>query len=121
MAYSKDLRTCVVRHFLQNEVQYREVAALFQIGAATVHRWVEQFNRAGTVSRTKSTGRPPLVAPSGHEKLKEFVLSNSDKSLAVLSDKWQEKFGQKLSISTLGRTIARTGLTYKKNSARNRT
>lgn len=118
MAYTNDLRIRVVNYFLQHEVQYREVATLFQIGAATVYRWVERFNRAGTIDRDKQTGRQPLIQCSDHLVLTEFVLKNSDSSLATMAEKWREEHGQTLSASAFGRTIARAGLTYKKNSSR---
>ncbi len=83
-----------------------------------LHRWVERFKQTGGIERFKPSGRPPLIPYARHPELKEFVLKNADNPLTVLSEKWRKEYGQTLSISALSRTIARTGLTHKKNTSR---
>ena len=114
MAYSNDLRTRAVAHFLQETVDYRGTASLFKIGAATLHRWVERHRERGDSKPFKSTGRPRTIPITRDSILIEFVLLNADSPLRVLSEKWHEQHGQKLSISTISRSIRRAGLSFKK-------
>jgi transposase len=115
MAYSNDLRTRAVKHFLEQNKDYRKVSALFKIGTGTLFRWVERFQKTGAIERLKPTGRPPLIPPKQFKQLQAFVFRNADDSLTQMAEKWLKNSGQALSISALSRTIARAGLTYKKN------
>jgi|TARA_B100000315_G_C14444953_1_gene526395 transposase len=121
MAHSNDLRIRAVEYFNRSNLSYGKVALIFGIGVATLYRWVQRHKKTGTVQKIKAPGRVPMIGPENFPQLKSFVLENADNSLYVLSEKWAEKYGPKLSISTFSRTIAKTGLTYKKNFSCDRT
>jgi transposase len=115
MAYSNDLRLRAVTYFRNNNLQYRDVAAIFDIGVATMHDWVKRFEETGKVEKIKSSGRPRVLPAEKNDAFKELVSCNADKTLAQLSEKWHEAEGQKLSIFCVSRSIRRVGFSYKKN------
>lgn len=118
MAYSNDLRKRAVEYFLQNTKRYQEVAGLFRVAVGTLHHWVNEYTSTGALEPRKSTGRHRIIKETQHQVLREFVGKNADNSLTVLAEKWRTEYGQEVNISTMGRSMARAGLTYKKNSSR---
>src|SRR6266508_2815274 len=63
-AYSVDLRERVVRAFEVGEMTDHEVAALFGIGEATVHRWKRRRRETGSLDPLPhKSGNPPRVTP----------------------------------------------------------
>ena len=115
MAYSIDLRTRAVSYFLNHNKQYREVAALFDVGVATLHDWVQRHEETGNVHPRKATGRPRLLSPAQNDAFKTFILKNADRTLAELSAEWHCQDGELMSISCVSRSIKRLDFSYKKN------
>src|ERR1700692_705456 len=118
MGYSNDLRIRAVNHFIEHKQQYREVASLFQIGAATLHEWVKRFQKTGSIVCKKSSGRPRLVVAEENDAFKNFIMSNPDKSLRELAEGWRSNHGKQMSSGSCSRSIKRVGLSYKKNLPR---
>lgn len=104
-----------MNHYLTVNKNYKEAALLFQIGIATLHSWVKRFLSSGHVLSKKPPGRVSKVSVEERPILRELILNNADSSLTVLSEKWLEAGGKSVSISAMGRTIKRLGLSYKKN------
>jgi transposase len=121
MAYSNDLRISAVTYFLNNNLRFKDVAAIFMVGVATLHTWVKRFHEAGSIEVRKSTGRPKLLSVDKQTEFQDFVRANADNTLEQLSEKWHILHGQKLSIFCISRTIKRIGFTYKKNISSLRT
>jgi transposase len=121
MAYSNDLRTSAVTYFLNSNLRFKDVAAIFMIGVATLHEWVKRFQETGGIEVKKSTGRPRLLPVEKHAEFEEFIRSNADNTLEQLSEKWYALHGEKLSIFCIYRSIKRIGFSYKKNVSRVRT
>jgi transposase len=121
MAYSTDLRTRAVKHFLSTNQSYQSAASLFQIGVGTFHRWVKRYRTTGNIDIRKSSGRPRCLNPAAENEFKAFVLQHSDATLSTLSDKWAKKTGVTLSIFCISRTLRRMNFTNKKNISRSRT
>ena len=107
MAYSNDLRTRAVNHYLTINRNYKEVSDLFHIGIATLHDWVKRSLTSGSIERKSPPGRPCAVSESDHDELCRMVLSNADSSLRELSEKWHEKSGIQITGMTISRTIRR--------------
>jgi transposase len=114
MAYSKDLRVSAVNYFLNHNLQYRDVADIFGLGVATLHRWVSAYNNTGRVNCKTSTGRPRILRRESDSAFQEVVLKNADSTLEKLSEIWEVQQDQKLSIFCISRAIRRLGLTRKK-------
>ena len=114
MAYSNDLRVSAVSYFLNHNLQYRDVAAIFGVGVATMHRWVSAYSDHGVVDYRTSTGRPRILSRENDSAFQEMVLKNADSTLEKLSEIWETQQGQKLTIFCVSRAIRRLGLTRKK-------
>src|SRR5207237_7428499 len=107
MAYSNDLRLRAVEYFFTKGTNLRDVAAIFQIGLGTLHRWIERLRHTGDVNRLKYPGKIPIITGQKIPVFKEFVLNNADDTLAIMSEKWRLEHGDTLSISAVSKTIAR--------------
>ena len=114
MAYSTDLRESAVNYFLNHELSYNDVSAIFGIGTATLHRWVSAYKHDGCLEYETSPGRPRLLCLEKEASFQELVMNNSDHTLDQLSEIWEAQQGQKLSSFTLSRSIRRLGFTRKK-------
>src|SRR2546428_13369603 len=69
-AYPEALRTRVVLAYEAGEGSYATIAAQFQLGTATVKRWVAQQRREGHVRpRSKAGGTPSVIASAELEAL----------------------------------------------------
>ena len=70
--YSVDLREKVLKYLEQNNSQ-AEASKLFNIGKATVHRWVSPYKKLGHVKPRKKLYAFRKIDP---EELKEFLEEN---------------------------------------------
>lgn len=110
------LRKRVVESYLAKEGTLREVAERFQVGEASVNRWVNRFRREGTLVAGKrgKTG-PILIDAAGEAFIAETVEDIPDITLRELVECYQEEFGVKVSLTTMTRTVVeRLGFTKKK-------
>src|SRR6266545_2886459 len=110
-AYSVDLRERVVRAF--------EVAALFGIGEATVHRWKRRHRETGSLDPLPhKSGNPPRVTPEQWQVVQQIVKEESDLTIPEVAEEFWRRSGTKVSCSAMGRTLRQLGLTRKKGSSR---
>ena len=74
-AYSVDLRERVVAVFDLGGRTDEQVAELFQVGEATVHRWKRLKRETGSVvpKPPRGGGMPPRVRPEHHELVRTMV------------------------------------------------
>lgn len=114
MAYSTDLRESAVNYFLSHELQYKDAAAIFGIGAATLHRWVSAYQNDSCLAYKTSTGRPRLLLHEQEASFRDMVVNNFDLTLEQLSEIWEAQNGQKMSSFSVSRAIRRLGFTHKK-------
>jgi transposase len=61
MAYSVDLRKRVVAGVLEQRLSIFEAAKVFQVGSATVERYLRRFRESGELTPRISPGRPRLL------------------------------------------------------------
>jgi len=63
--YSMDLRERVISRYQRGDVTMEEVAAQFEIGIATVNRWLRRKREEGSpVVHPPGRGPKPLMQPS---------------------------------------------------------
>jgi putative transposase len=67
-AYSEDLREKVISHIMRG-CSKREAAKIFNIGEATVYRWID-LHEQGDIKPKKRTNYPRQV---DEKKLREYV------------------------------------------------
>jgi hypothetical protein len=79
-AYSLDLRERVVGAFDAGDMTDDQVADLFQVGEATVHRWKRLKRETGSLvpPPPRGGGMPPRVAPEKYDLVREIVREQPD-------------------------------------------
>ena len=116
-AYSVDLRERVVAAFDAGDMTDEEVAALFQVGEATVHRWKRLKRETGAVvpKPPRGGGMPPRVAPEQYDLVRAIVSEEPDLTIPEAAWEFHRRTGRSVSPSAMGRTLRKLGLTRKKS------
>jgi transposase len=116
-AYSVDLRERVVRAFEVGEMTDHEVAALFGIGEATVHRWKRRHRETGSLDPLPhKSGNPPRVSPEQWQLVQHIVKEEPDLTIPEVAEEFWRRSGTKVSCSAMGHTLRQLGLTRKKRA-----
>ena len=114
--FSNDLRLRVIAYHQKNGSNRKELGEVFNVGEATAYRWIKKFRETGAVDALPmGVGGTPLLTDDKFDELRALVKKKPDRTLAELCKAWSEEHGVKLSMSTMGRTLSRAGLTLKKN------
>jgi transposase len=116
--YSQDLRERVIKAIDDGHTR-DEVATLFDIGIATVGRYVKRQRQTGSLKPDKFGGHQRYKLADHEQKVRELVETESDQTLLELRDQLAVD-GIEVSKSALDRFLRASGLTYKKNSVRHR-
>ena len=102
-AYSEDLRKKVISHIMSG-CSKREAAKIFNVGEATVYRWIE-LHKQGDIKPKKRTEYPRKV---DEKKLREYVEQNPDHTLTQIAEALGLKF------QNVGKWLKRLKITRKK-------
>ena len=115
-AYSVDLRERVVAAYHDGEGTYTELADRYQVGEASVSRWLGLDRRTGSLQPKKPVGRPQtLVSVEGLEFIRECLEAAPDLTMVELSAAYLEEFGVTVSRATMSRMVnSKLGFTRKK-------
>jgi transposase len=114
--YPRELRERVVAAYKNGAGTYEQIAKQFSVGRATVDRWLGRERTTGSVE-ARSTGgarHPRKVDEEGEKLVRELIELMPDSTLAELSVSYEEEFGVKMHERTMGRSVARMGLTRKR-------
>jgi putative transposase len=117
--YSQDLRERV-KQAIDDGHTRSDTAAMFRIGIATVERYVARWRQTGSLKPDKFGGHLRHKLADHEATVRALVKAEPDQTLKELRGKLAEA-GIKVSKSALDRFLKASGLTYKKNSGRNRT
>jgi transposase len=114
--YPRELRDRVVTAYNNGEGTYEELADRFQVGRATVDRWLGLERTTGSVAPLAMGGarHAPMVDAAGEEYIRELLDLMPDSTLRELADGYEERFGVRMHERTMGRSVARMGLTRKR-------
>lgn len=116
--YSLDLRERVVAAHLAGEGSYRELAARFGVGPASVSRWLGRYRRTGSVAPDPhGGGNPGLIPDEQLPVLRAIVDQHGDATQDELCDLWVEAVGIEVSRSVIARALPRADITRKKNGS----
>jgi len=114
-AYSVDLRERVVTAYEMGGVTDEEVAEVFQIGEATVHRWKRLKRESGSLAtRPHGGGMPPRIKAEQMGLVRAIIEKEPDLTIPEAAAEYHRQSGQWVSASTMGRAIRALGLTRKK-------
>jgi transposase len=115
---SKDLRERVVEAHLAGKGTYLQLAELFEIGAASVSRWLRRHREKGELAPEPPGGGTPARIPRDkYGTLKRLVAEKPDRTVEELRDEWEKRFGLNLSRSAMQRALLGAGITWKKKDS----
>lgn len=113
--YDESLRRRVIRAFEAGEGTYDELAALFDVAARTIQRWVARFRAEGTVVPLPKGGgwTSPILMPTLHALIAEAP----DATCAELCFEYNRRVppAHHTTPSSLWRAVRRAGYVVKKN------
>ena len=114
MAYSLDLRIRAVEAYEQKSGTREQVSKLFQIGVATLNRWIHRYRHSGTVERLPcSGGKNPRIGTIGEIILLDILDGRPDATLREIAGKYGIVTRMLLSKSVIHDTLERLGITRK--------
>ena len=115
MAYSLDLRIRAVEAYEQKSGTREQVSKLFQIGVATLNRWIHRYRHSGTAERLPcSGGKNPRIGTIGEIILLDILDGRPDATLREIAGKYGIVTRMLLSKSVIHDTLERLGITRKK-------
>jgi transposase len=116
-AYPKELRERVVEAYESGVGPYPVVAELFQLGEATVKRWVWQYRREGHVEpEKKGGGRESTICL---DELAGIVGRLGDATAGEITAEYNRgrRGPEKRHVSSIKRALYRAGFVVKKNAS----
>lgn len=117
--YSQDLRDRVL-HALERGERPTEIAVRFEVSRGWVHQVRRQLREEGRRSSLRIGGhRKSLLAPLEPE-LRKWIADQPDLTLAEMCERLAEKHGIAIRVPALWHQLNKWGLSYKKNSSRQR-
>jgi transposase len=93
-----------------------DVAAFYRNDPSTIRRWIRQRRATGSHRARPRSGRPPKLPVALEPALIAQVTAHPDATLAEHCQRWQERQGITLSISTMRRHLQALGITRKKRA-----
>lgn len=113
---SSDLRERIVRAYEDGDETRDEVAELFQVGRASVNRLVRRYRETGSVEPSPhGGGKPRKMTSRGEKVLRALIEERPDATIPEFVRLMVERAKLTLSTSTMGRELARLGLSRKKS------
>ena len=103
--YSKDLRLRVLAAVDAGKPR-EEVAKTFSVSMPTIKRWLKRRRESGDVEPRAIPGRPARKGAMLKGWLSEHLRANDDLTLEEHREAFEERFGEEVSTSTIGRAIA---------------
>ncbi len=113
-AYSLDLRERIVRAVDSGQSQ-REAARRFGVGVSSVKRSLQQRQHRGSLQRRPILGGQRRIGREQEVVLWARLEAEPEATLAEPCTWWEQAHGQRVSVATMARAIARLGWTRKKD------
>ena len=112
------LRERVVRAYQAGEGSFAQLGERFDVGEASVNRWVSLMRRTGSVAPKPRGGarRERAITPEAQEYIRSLVQDEPTWTTTELAEELAEVFGIEVSRHTVGRTLRSMGLTSKRGS-----
>ena len=116
--YSQDLRNRVVSSVASGRT-CRATAALFGVSVASVVKWSQRWRASGSAAAKPMGGRRPLRLTGERAWLLARIAEKPDLTLRAVVAELAER-GTPASYGAVWRFFKREGITFKKNTARQR-
>jgi transposase len=116
---SLDLRNRAVEAYRSAEGTLEQLAGRFNIGIATLGRWLRRLREHGDIAPAPHRGGMPARIPDEQlEALLALVAEKPDRTAEELRQEWQRRTNIPLSRSAMVRALHRAGLSVKRTSFR---
>jgi transposase len=116
MAYPVDLRQRIVKAMLDRGMTIAEAAKRFEVGTATVERYLRRCRETKDLTPRTSPGRPCGLAQREALLWQQLGQSN-DLRLEDRCQQWEEATGERVSTATMSRWFKKLKMTRKKSLA----
>lgn len=116
-AYPVEIRERVVAAYENGEGTYEELAERFMVSRATVSRMITlaRYNEGSVEPKPMGGARHPLkIQGEGEALVQELVEVMPDSTQDELAEALADRLDVKVHRSTVGRSLARMGLTRKR-------
>jgi len=105
MPHSQEIRNRAVDAYLGGAGSYEYVADLFQIGSASLKRWVCRKRETGDIATQYCGGVAHLIDARGLALLNRWLNNKNDLTLRELRDAYNRRKKHPVSVSTIGRAV----------------
>ena len=112
MAHSTDLRERIINAVIHKRYTLQKAADTFDVGAATVSRYLRRYRQTGNLTPQTSPGRPSALVD--HQAWVEQSLIGNDLTHDQRCDLLFDEIGVRISRATMCRWVQRLGSTRKK-------
>jgi len=110
------LRERVVKAYKAGEGSFAALGKRFDVGEASVNRWVNLERRTGSLAPKPAGGgrKPRAITPDALEYLVLLVEDDPTWTTTELAEELDEAYGIKVGRHCVGRALRRAGLTSKR-------
>lgn len=112
-----EVRERVVAAHHKGKGTYAELADVFNVGEASVSRWLRLERETGALEPKPPPGRAPKLNDQGREVLRQLVEADNDATLAELASRLKERTGVQLVVSAVHKVLVKMGITRKKKTS----
>lgn len=117
---SEDLRVRAIEAVVEDGLSRREAARRFKVGDASVIRWVVAFKTEGRTKPLRPGPRRPSKLTAHRDWLLELRRKENDLTLEAIAERLEAERGVTTDKSRLSRFFKAEGISFKKNSSRQR-
>ena len=114
MAHSTDLRERIINAVIHKRYTLQKAADTFDVGAATVSRYLRRYRQTGNLTPQTSPGRPSALVD--HQAWVEQSLIGNDLTHDQRCDLLFDEIGVRIGRVTMCRWVQRLGSTRKKKT-----
>lgn len=113
--YSTDLREKIIIALKKGDNNQSKIANIFNVSNAFVSTLWKRYNETKTFKPKKVGGnRKPIITEIGRKHLEEWIANEPSLTLDELSQRYTAHFNKSVSRSTVGLTLQKMRITFKK-------
>ncbi|MBD0265823.1 MAG: transposase [Tolypothrix sp. Co-bin9] len=117
VSYSKDLRERVMMAYVAKEGSQRQLAQRFKVSLSFVRNLLRQYRANGEIEAKRRGGyQKPTITNEHLSLIQSLVAEKNDLLLRELCDRYAERTGIRVSITTMHRAVEKLDLRVKKKS-----
>lgn len=115
VSYSRDLRERVIRAYVAKEGSQRQLVQRFKVSLSFVRNLLRQYRTSGQIEAKQRGGyQKPTIANEHLSIIQSWIEEKNDLLLTELCDRYAERTGINVSITTMHRAVEKLGLRVKK-------